>query len=118
MTSIVAKPQSVLRFLYFQGWQLVETNKMYYLLKHSDFVDFKLPVLHNKEVEDFSFQINKLVEYLADFYRWDKTLLLLFVSIESTQMDGLLQQWMRSIMQEKLAEGFSDQTPVARSSAA
>ena len=105
MKLVVAKPEAVLGFMLFKGWKLVETNKMHYILHHpamkdkkSKEVQFHIP--KNDQAEDFSFQINNTVNHLARLYNWDKTLLLLFLSVKPEDIDTLFQEWLRSSLKE------------------
>jgi len=116
MNLIVAKPEAVLGFMFFKGWRLAETNEMYYILTSSALIkgttepaQFLIP--RNEKAEDFSFQINNVVNHIARLYNWDKTLLLLFLSVKPEDIDSLFQEWLRSGLQ-----GTPQQTNMIRPS--
>ena len=105
MNLIVAKPEAVLGFMLFKGWKLAETNEMYYILTSSALIKgtteparFHIP--RKEKAEDFSFQINNVVNHIARLYKWDKTLLLLFLSVKPEDIDTLFQEWLRSGLQD------------------
>lgn len=104
MNGIVAKSEAVLGFMLFKGWKLEKTNEMYYVLIHpsaeeeiNEKVRFHIP--RNNKAEDFDFQINNLVNHIARLYHWDKTLLLLFLSVKPDDIDTLFQEWLKSNLQ-------------------
>ncbi len=97
MNLIVAKPDAVLAFMLFKGWRLSELNKMYYILTNPLYVKPEVIQFHipkNEQAEDFAFQINNVVSHIARLYKWDKTLLLLFLSIKPDEIDSLFQEWL------------------------
>jgi len=105
MNLIVAKPEAVLGFMLFKGWRLEETNEMYYILTSSALIKgttkpARFPIPRNEKAEDFSFQINNIVNHIARLCKWDKTLLLLFLSVKSEDIDTLFQEWLRSGLQD------------------
>lgn len=106
MNQIIAIPESVLAFLQLKGWKLSETDEMHYILVHPDYSEpevIKFHIPKNRQAIDFNFQINNLVTHIARLYKWDKVLLLLFLSMPSEEFDVLFQEWLRSqILSKKL----------------
>jgi len=105
MNLIIAKPEAILGFMLFKGWKLADTNKMYYILtfpstQKTDLEDAQFHIPKNDKAEDFNFQINNVVNHLARLYNWDKTLLLLFLSVKPDDIDTLFQEWLRSSLQK------------------
>lgn len=99
MTTIIAIPESVLAFMQLKGWKLTETDDMHYILVHPAYTEPEVVKFHipkNKKAIDFTFQINNAVTHIARLYQWDKTLLLLFLSIPPEEFDALFQQWLQS----------------------
>jgi len=117
MNLIVAKSEAVLAFMLLKGWKLADANDMYYMLTTSETIatSKEQPRFHiprNNQAEDFNFQINNVVNHLARLYNWDKTLLLLFLSVKSDDIDILFQKWLKEGLQGNQQQSIQDGTKI------
>lgn len=118
MNLMVAKPEAVLGFMLLKGWKLETTNEKYYILISSAVVKetkevAKFHIPKNEQAEDFAFHINNVVNHIARLYNWDKTLLLLLLSVKSDDIDTLFQAWLRSSLQEESKQNNPSSTRIS-----
>lgn len=94
MKKLIPIPESVIAFMRFKGWEVIDKSKGFYTLKPPkdvtpNTIRYKIPYA----VKDYTYPLlaTERVKEIADLYSWNRNSLISFLSKKPAEMDELLQ---------------------------
>ena len=94
MKKLVPKPESVIAFMRFKGWEVIDKSKGFYTLKPPTDITpksirYKIPY----SVKDYTYPLlaTERVKEIADLYNWNQNSLINFLSKSTKEIDEILQ---------------------------
>lgn len=94
MNNPIPIPESVIAFMRFKGWEVIDKSKGFYTLKPPkdvtpNHIRYKIPY----STKDYTYPLlaRERVREIADLYNWNQNSLISFLSKKPTEMDEILQ---------------------------